>query len=75
MLELFPVLALSSAIAGAMPAAAPLKLIVNRDGARSVVRVVGESAVPCTATYRLEVTSGSAGTAQLPRAMPHLEQA
>jgi hypothetical protein len=61
MLEIIPVLALSSAIVAASPAEMPLKLLVNTNGGASVIRIVGESPHACTASYRLEVTDAGGG--------------
>ena len=49
---------LAMALFGATIEARPLRLEVTTENARSVVRVVAESAEPCSATYQLEVTNG-----------------
>jgi hypothetical protein len=63
MIDFLPALMLSSAVAAAIPAAAmtPLKLEVSTSGGASVIRIIGESPVACSASYQLEVRDAQHG--------------
>jgi hypothetical protein len=62
MFDLLPVLVLSAALAAPVPSAAmPLKLEVSTSGGTSVIRIVGESPVACSATYKLQVSDNGGG--------------
>lgn len=74
MLDMIPLVMLAGATAGGGGHAVsiPLTLQVRTDAGVKVIEVVGESAVACSATYRLEVTDGlgrnrsvTAGSAQM----------
>jgi hypothetical protein len=43
------------------PAAAPLRLEVDTSGKTTVVTILGESLIACTASYRLEVSDARSG--------------
>jgi hypothetical protein len=64
MFDALPLLVSVAAIglAGAAPPpAVPLKLEVSTTGGTSIIRLIGESPVACTASYRLEVTDSRGG--------------
>ena len=59
MIDVVPVLLGSALIGAATPQ--PIRLEVRALGDKRVIEVIGESAVPCTATYRLEVAESPGG--------------
>ena len=62
MFDMLPVLVLSAVLAGpaALPAM-PLKLEVATSDGMSVIKIVGESAVACSASYQLQVSDNRGG--------------
>jgi hypothetical protein len=64
--------AVGAASQGGAPAR-PITLDVQTEGDVHVVRVVAESTVACTATYRLEVASGGRGNRSVNRGTVTIE--
>ena len=62
MFDVLPVLMLSAALAAPVPSAAmPLKLEVSTNGGTSVISIIGESPVACSASYKLQVSDKRGG--------------